>query len=260
MKSGIIERVPHIGIVAGTAEGAVLCYRTLCQEGEKVMGRYMHPEITMHSLPLRSYLEAIDRDDWVGVARLLSRSAATLAQVGVDFIICPNNTLHKAFSLVETPVPWLHIAKPVVMKVVEHQWHRVGVLGTQTIMEGAVYAQQLQQSNIDIVIPGKDDRVRIQHIIRTELVTGLFTSKSRLFLQRIIAGMADEGAEAVILGCTELPLLISEDQSVLPLLNSTRLQAQAALAHAASLYRSSKTQIETVSLNPSPSLIVQGEL
>ncbi len=256
MRNDLIERVPHIGIVAGTAEGAALCYRTLCLEAETVMGRHSHPEITLHSFPLHLYLDAIDRDDWAGVAGFLSQSAFRLAQAGADFIICPNNTLHKAFSLVESPLPWLHIADPVVMRVIEHQWQRVGILGTQTVMEESVYSQPLQQSNIDVVIPGKDDRVRIQHIIRTELIAGLFTSRSRLFLQRVIAGMAAEGAEAVILGCTELPLLLSEDRSALPLLDSTRMQAQYALSYAASFYRSSKVQIERASTNPSLSLIL----
>lgn len=228
----LAERIPHIGIVAGTAEGAALCYRTLYLEAESVMGpRHAHPEITLHSFPLHQYLDAIDRDDWGRVATLMSHSASKLAQVGADFIICPNNTLHKAFSEVESPIPWLHIAKPVVEEVLAHRWHRVGILGTQTVMEGAVYSQKLRQAYIDVMIPRMDDRIRIQHIIRSELIVGLFTSKSRLFLQKVILEMADEGAEAIILGCTELPLILSEHSSVLPLLDSTRLLARSALRY-----------------------------
>jgi aspartate racemase len=207
----------------------------------------MHPEITMHSLPLRFYLEAIDRDDWVGVARLLSRSAATLAQAGADFIICPNNTLHKALSLVETPVPWLHIAEPVVRTVVEHRWRRVGILGTQIVMEGSVYSHMLQQADIDTVIPEKDDRIRIQHIVRTELITGGFATKSRTYVQGVINRMKARGAQAVILGCTEMSLLLIEDQSVLPLLDSARLLARAALTYAISSHDHPMTQEQTVS-------------
>jgi aspartate racemase len=255
MTDDVIQRVPHIGIVAGTSEGAALCYRTVCREGGDVMGQHMHPEVTLHSLPLRFYLDAIDRDDWGGVAGLMSESASKLAQAGADFVICPNNTLHKAIERVESPIPWLHIAKPVVSEIVQHRWRRVGILGTQIVMEGAIYAQRLRQADVSALIPDKDDRARIQHIIRTELVPGVFTSRSRLFLQRVIAGMAAQGAEAVILGCTELPLLISEDRSVLPVLDSTRLLAHAALAHAASRYRSPKAQLETASLNPSLSPI-----
>lgn len=223
----LVERSPHIGIVVGTAEGAALCYRTICREAEHFMGRqYAQPEITLHSIPLHLYLDSIDRDDWRGVAGLMSRSAAKLVRAGADVIVCPNNTLHKALDLVEASVPWLHIADPVMKEIVRCGWRRVGILGTQIVMEGGIYAHRLMQLGIDVVIPEKDDRVRLQHMIRAELVAGLFTSRSRLFLQKLIAGMAAEGAEAVILGCTELPLLISEHQGAVPLLDSTRLLAK----------------------------------
>jgi aspartate racemase len=207
----------------------------------------MHPEITMHSLPLRFYLEAIDRDDWSGVARLLTQSVATLTQVGADVIICPNNTLHRAFDLVQSPVPWLHIAKPVVMEAAQRGWRRVGILGTQIVMEGSVYSHMLQQADIDTVIPEKDDRIRIQHIIRTELITGGFATKSRMYVQGVINRMKARGAQAVILGCTEMPLLLIEDQSVLPLLDSARLLARAALTYAISSHDHPMTQEQTVS-------------
>lgn len=227
-----VERIPHIGIVAGTAEGAALCYRTLCQEAESVMGhRYAHPEITLHSFSLHQYLDAIDQDDWVGVAALMTRSAAKLAQVGADMIICPNNTLHKAFRLVESPVPWIHIARSVVREIAGWHWRRVGILGTQTVMEGSIYSEPLHQSNIDIIVPALEDRARIQHIIRHELIAGLCTVKSALFVQKVIAEMAGYGAEAVILACTELPLLMAGYQAAVPLLDSTRLLARAALSY-----------------------------
>ncbi len=227
-----LERIPHIGIVAGTAEGAALCYRTLCLEAESVMGRrYAHPDVTLHSCSLHRYLDAIDQDDWSGVAALLSQSAAKLARVGADVIICPNNTLHKAFRLVESPVPWVHIAKPVARGIEANRWRRVGILGTQTVMEGSVYSEQLYQSNIGIIAPEQDDRSRIQHIIRDELIAGVIAPESALFVRKVIADMAINGAEAVILACTELPLLMAGHQATVPLLDSTRLLAQAALRY-----------------------------
>lgn len=228
-----VERIPHIGIVAGTAEGAALCYQTLCLEAEGVMGRrYAHPEVTLHSFSLHRYLDAIDQDDWAGVAALMSQSASKLARAGADVIICPNNTLHKAFRLVESPIPWVHIARPVVREIELRRWRRVGILGTQTVMEGSVYSDLLGQSGIDIIAPVQDERARIQHIIRHELVAGIRTVKSALFVQKVIAEMAFNGAEAVILACTELPLLMAGHQATVPLLDSTRL-----LAHAALWYR-----------------------
>lgn len=226
-----VERIPHIGIVAGTAEGAALCYRTLCQEAESVMGhRYAHPEVTLHSFSLHRYLDAIDQDDWAGVAGLMTQSAAKLAQVGADLIICPNNTLHKAFRLVESPVPWLHIARSVVREIEERRWRRVGILGTQTVMDGSIYSEPLGQSDIDLISPALADRARIQHIIRHELVAGVCTAKSALFVQKVIAEMTCHGAEAVILACTELPLLLAGYNVAVPLLDSTRLLARAALS------------------------------
>ena len=224
-------RAFHIGIVAGTSEGAALCYRTLCRKADEVIGHNMHPEITLHALPLRLYLDAIDLDDWASVAALMSHSAAKLVRAGADVIVCPNNTLHKAFDLVESSVTWLHIAEPVVKEIARRGWRRVGILGTQIVMKGSIYSLRLKQSGIKAVIPRKDDRVRIQHMIRAELIAGLFTAQSRRFLQNVIAEMAADGVEAVILGCTELPLLLSNEQAVLPLLSSTSLLAQAALDH-----------------------------
>lgn len=225
-----MESIPHIGIVAGTAEGAALCYRTLCQEAESVMGRrYAHPEVTLHSFSLHRYLDAIDHDDWAEVAALMSQSAAKLVRAGADVIVCPNNTLHKALNLVESTVPWVHIAKPVVGEIEVRRWRRVGILGTQTVMRGSVYAEHLHRANIDVIVPDQDDRFQLHHIIRNELIVRAFTVKSALFVQRVIAEMGIKGAEAVILGCTELPLLMSNYQTAIPLLDSTRLLARAAL-------------------------------
>jgi len=230
--SNPVERIPHIGIVAGTAEGAALCYRTLCLEAESVMGhRYAHPEVTLHSFSLHRYLDAIDQDNWSGVAALLSQSVAKLAHVGADVIICPNNTLHKCFRLIESPVPWVHIARPVVNEIKARRWSQVGILGTQTVMEGSVYSEPLRQSNIDIIVPEQEARERIQHIIRHELIAGVRTVRSALFVQKLIAEMGLIGAEAVILACTELPLLMAGYQAAVPLLDSTCLLARAALRY-----------------------------
>src|SRR5262245_2041267 len=235
MESSVtIVHSPHIGIVAGTAEGAAYCYRMLSQEADTYKEQQTSPEITLHTFPLQSYLELIDRDDWPEVGALMSRSAVKLAQAGAGIIICPNNTLHQAFDWVISPVPWLHIAVIVAAEAARRQFRLVGILGTQVVMEGSLYASKLKKHSIDWLIPSPDDRKRIQDMIRTQLISGQYTSESRNCLQRVITGMADKGVEAVILGCTELPLLISEEQSALPLLDSGRLLANAALQHATS--------------------------
>jgi len=225
----VLKHIPHIGIVAGTADGAALCYRTLCHEAEGLMGRHAHPEITMHALPLKAYLTSIDAADWSGVATLMSRSASVLAQAGAELIICPNNTLHRAFDLVSSPVPWLHIATAVGSEAVRRDFRRVGLLGTQVVMEGTVYQPILEQHGIEIVVPHAHERIALDRIIRMELIRGAYRPQSRKYVQDLISTMALDGVDAVILGCTELPLLLSDAPSRLPLLDSTRLLAAAAL-------------------------------
>ena len=224
---------PHIGIVAGTAEGAALCYRTLCHEAERIMGPYAHPEITMHTFPLNTYLARIERDDWSGVAALMSRSAVQVAQAGADLIICPNNTLHHAFEFVVSPVPWLHIAAAVGAELVHRTFQRVGLLGTQIVMQGAVYGPTLAKRGIDVILPKPHERIHLDHIIRTELVRGRFTPRSRAYVKDVITRMASKNAEGVILGCTELPILLAEEAAAVPMLDSTRILARAALRHIA---------------------------
>ena len=228
MKEGLHHR-PHIGIVAGTADGAALCYRTLCHEAERLMGRHAHPEITMHALSLDAYLACIDAGDWSGVATLMSRSASLLAQAGAELIICPNNTLHRAFDLIVSPVPWLHIAAAVEAEARRRSYRRVGLIGTQVVMQGTVYQPMFEKQRIEIILPAAHEQIELDRVIRTELIRGHYLPRSRAYLQDIILTMAADGAEAVILGCTELPVLLSEEPSSLPFLDSTRLLASAAL-------------------------------
>jgi aspartate racemase len=227
--SSLLHHIPHIGIVAGTADGAALCYRTLCHEAERLHDRRAQPEITLHALPLEAYLASIDAEDWGGVAALMSRSASILAQAGAEMIVCPNNTLHRAFEFTRSSVPWLHIATAVGAEAVRQGFRQVGLLGTQVVMEGTVYQPIFDRSGIEIVVPSAPERIELDRIIRTELIRGTYLPQSRQYVEDVISAMAGDGADAVILGCTELPLLLSDARSSLPLLDSTRLLARAAL-------------------------------
>jgi aspartate racemase len=234
MNNQVAVEAKHIGIVAGTAEGAALCYRVICREAEPLMGRRTHPEITMHTFPVHAYMDLIDQEDWEGIAALLSRSATTLARAGAEVLICPNNTLHQAYDQIAAPIPWLHIANVVASEAARGGFHRIGVLGTRRVMEGPLYTSRLNALGIDHLIPNEDDRTRIQRIIQTELIPGQHRRNSRIFLQQVIDRFHAEGCDAVILGCTELPLVIRPEDSALPLLDSTRLLAQAAIRSAIS--------------------------
>jgi aspartate racemase len=224
----------HIGIVACSAEGAALCYRTICIEGANLMGRYAHPEVTIHTFPLSEYMRYIKAGDWEGVASLMLSSAAKVAKVGADFAICPDNTIHQAFDLVveKSPIPWLHIAEEVAAEAKRQNYKCLGILGTRYLMEGPVYLTKLAAIDIEHMIPEAEDRKRINEIILSELVYGRFSTEARAYLSEVIGGLRKQGCDAVVLGCTEIPLLVTQENSPLPTLDSTRLLARAALKRA----------------------------
>jgi aspartate racemase len=224
----------HIGIVACSAEGAALCYRTICAEGAQAMGEHNHPEITMHTHPLAKYLVHIRGGNWPAVGELMLSSARIVAAAGAELAISPDNTIHEAFEHVEphSPIPWLHIAREVAREARAAGHGTVAVLGTKYLMTGAVYPDALGAEGIERVIPDEADRERIDGVIFGELVRGVFTDESRAYFHDVIRRMAARGAEAVVLGCTEIPLLVRPADSPLPTLDSTRLLARAALREA----------------------------
>jgi aspartate racemase len=224
----------HIGIVACSAEGAALCYRTICVEGAAILGKYAHPEVTMHTHPFSNYMKYIEADDWNGVADLMQSSVKKVAQVGADFAICPDNTAHQAFDLVvdDSPIPWLHIAEEVAAEAQRHNYTCLGVLGTRYLMEGPVYPTKLVVKGIAHKIPASTDRERINAIIFDDLINGRFTAESRTYFLLVIDQLKSQGCDAVVLGCTEIPLLVTQEDSSLPILDSTRLLARAALRKA----------------------------
>ena len=223
-----------IGIVACSTEGAALCYRTISLEGAQMIGRHDHPEVALHSFSLARYMKYVDADDWAGVAELMLASADRVAKAGADFLICPDNTIHQCFDLVEhrSPRPWLHIAREVAKEAKQRGYKRLAVLGTRYLMEGPVYREALKAAGIDYRVPGAEQRARVNQIIFDELVNGQFLPRSLAYYVEIIRAMKDEGCDAVVLGCTEIPLLVTPESSPLPTLDSTRLLARAAVRKA----------------------------
>lgn len=224
----------HIGIVAGSAEGAALCYRTICLEAPAVMGEHNHPEITMNSVPLAEHMRHIRAKDWEGLAETLVASARKVALAGASFAICPDNTYHQAFEYIipHSPIPWLHIAVAVAEEAHRLGYARLGILGTKYLMEGTVYPQALGKFRIESEIPDETDRGRINEIIFQELVNGIFPEASRIYFNEVAGKLKARGCDAVVLGCTEIPLIVRPDDTTLPTLDSTRLLARAALRKA----------------------------
>jgi aspartate racemase len=224
----------HIGIVACSAEGAALCHRTICAEGERVCGAHAHPEVSLHGYSLAAYVRCLDAGDLAGVAALMLASADKLARAGADFLICPDNTVHQAFDLVagRSPRPWLHIAEVVAAAAAARGFGRLGLMGTRRLVDSEVYPARLAARGLACVRPEAPERDAVSSIIMDELVRGDFRPASAARLRQTIARLKQAGCDAVILGCTELPLVIGEADSPLPTLDSTQLLARAALRHA----------------------------
>jgi aspartate racemase len=224
----------HIGIVAGSAEGAALCYRTICLEAAALMGEHNHPEITLNSIPMARIMPPIRANDWEAVAGIMAASAHRVAQAGADFALCPDNTYHQAFKYLvpQSPIPWLHIAAAVAEEAHRLGYARLGILGTKYLTEGPVYPEALKGFRIESEIPDEADREKINEIIFKELVNGIFPETSRLYLNEVAEKLKARGCDAVVLGCTEIPLIVRPDDTPLPTLDSTRLLARAALKRA----------------------------
>jgi aspartate racemase len=227
-------RPKHIGIVACSAEGAALCYRTICIEAAQFIGEHNHPEITMHTYPLSDYMAHIEQSNWEQVGQMMLSSVHKLVRAGAEFAICPDNTIHQAFEFVvdKSPIPFLHIAHAVAEEARSFGFKRLGILGTRYLMEGPVYSETLKEYGLISSIPEPSDREQINMIIFKELVNGIISEASRLYFNQVISKLKDDGCDAVVLGCTEIPLIVRPDEAVLPTLDSTRLLARFALREA----------------------------
>lgn len=224
----------HIGIVACSAEGAALCYRTLCSEAPARLGPHAHPEVTMHTPSLALYVDCLERGDLQGVAALMLASAHKLAGAGADFLICPDNTIHQALPLLagRSPLPWLSIADVVAAEARRRGYRRLGLTGTRWLVESSVYPDALAAQGLGCERPDAGQRAEIGRIIMDELVGGVIKPASVAYFQRVIEDLKARGCDAVILGCTEIPLIIDDANAALPTLDSTRLLARAALERA----------------------------
>jgi aspartate racemase len=224
----------HIGIVAGSSEGAALCYQTICLEGAAYLGHHAHPEVSLHHYSLAEYLEHAERGNWKAVADMMVSSAEKLAKIGADFAICPDNTFHLAWESIpsRSPIPWLHIVEEVAVEAKRQGRKRVGITGTPHTMEGAMYPEKLNAVGIECVKPNPDQRTTINRLLYEELVCGNYTPEALRYFQGVIADLKEQGCDAVVLGCTEIPILVKPQDSELPTLDSTRLLARAALRRA----------------------------
>jgi aspartate racemase len=223
--------VEHVGILGHSVEGAALCLRELAIQGGHELGLHAHPDVTLDCIGLADSMPAWEAGDLPRVRAVLARSASRLAAAGASFFACPDNSAHLALEQPgePLPLPGLHIATVVADHAAREGFRRVGILGTRFTMDGPIYPRELAGRGIDHRIPGEIDREVVDRIIFGELVNGVLLDDSRQRYVEVIARLAADGCDAVALVCTEIPLLVGPESSPLPVLDSTRLLARAAL-------------------------------
>jgi aspartate racemase len=223
----------HIGIAACSVEGAALCYRTLVSEGLKRLGNHQHPEVTMHTPSLSNYMDLLQdgQEDWLAAARVVVDSAQKLKAAGADFVICPDNTIHEGIDRVldEFPLPILHIADVVAQAAVDCGMQKLLILGTRYTARSSYYQTATAKHNIECVMPTCNEVEEIDRVIWEELYWAEIKPSSLVYYQQVVERYQSLGCDGVVLGCTEIPLMLNEQNSPLPVLDSTRLLAYAAL-------------------------------
>jgi aspartate racemase len=195
------------------------------------MGEHRHPQVTLSCIAMGEWMPAFNRGDYEGIADFMLRETEIVAKAGAQLAICPDNSAHLAFKQVaaRSPIPWLHIAEEVAQAAVRGGHRHAALLGTRFTMSGPVYPEVFSRHELKISSPAESDQRIIDEIIFKELVNGIFSEASRLRYNEVIVRMKALGCDSVILGCTEIPLLVRADDCPLPALDSTRLLARAAV-------------------------------
>jgi len=221
-----------VGLVGGTGwVSTVEYYKIINEEINKKLGGLEFAKCILYSFNYGEIDSLNKKNDPAGIYSLLSNASSKLIDSGADCILLCANTLHQFADRLENEisVPLIHIAQATAKVIGEKGMKRVGLLGTKQTMEMDFYKIKLKQNNIDVIIPVQDDRDFIQQTISNELLKSIFVEKSRARFRMIIEKMRDEGAEGVILGCTEIPLLVKQNDSSLPLFNTLEIHSLAAV-------------------------------
>jgi aspartate racemase len=224
----------HIGIVAVSPEGAALFYQALHRAAGRMLPPSEEPRISMHNEPLNLYIDAIRKDDWHAVGRLLRRSADYLARCGAEFVLSPDNVVAHGIHLAEvgSPIPWLHMIELVGETIQRDGKKTVGVIGTKLVTSASTYQTMLGLKGIHVLPPEPREADTLDQIIYGELIYGQSRPESRLTVLHIIDNLAQRGCEGVILACSEAPLLVTQENSPLPVYDSSAILAEGAVRRA----------------------------
>lgn len=222
-----------IGLIGGMSwESSTEYYRILNETVKEMLGGLHSAKCIMYSVDFGEIVQIHENGHWDEVGRIIADIALILENVGADFIVICTNTMHKMADIVESKIsiPLLHIADATGEEIVKEGMKTVGLLGTKFTMEEDFYAGRLKRNfNIGTLIPAKEERAMVNDIIYNELCLGVFKDTSRMALKKIIQSLVNRGAEGIILGCTEIPLLINEKYSPVPLFNTTEIHSLAAV-------------------------------
>jgi aspartate racemase len=221
----------HIGIVAVSPEGSALCYREIFRLAAKRMGDHGHPIVTLHNERLDDYVKAVLKDDWHRVGELLAKSARILAAAGAEFCIVPDNLMQHGVHLAESisPIPWLTMTELVAERISQDRRKSVGLIGTKMVMFGSTYQTHLGMRGVKVLIPEHPEAEVVDGIIFRELLYGVVREESERRILTVIEHLAGLGCEGVILGCSEAALLISSENSPIPVYDATSLLAEGAI-------------------------------
>ena len=227
----------RIGILGGISpESTVEYYRYITRNYTQRFGDYGYPEIIIYSVSFQPYVDWPNQERWDRVAQGLSQAAQSLQAAGADFILIAANTMHLVLDQVQASVhvPILSLLDVVAEAILARKIQTVGLLGTRFTMDKPLYRDSLARRGITVLVPEADDREVVNRVIYDELVAGKIRAESRAAYVEIIGKLARRGAQGIILGCTEIPLLVSEADAGLPLFDTTVLHAEAALNYAVS--------------------------
>jgi aspartate racemase len=224
----------HIGIVAVSPEGAALFYRQIFRRAAQMLEPHEHPRVSLHNEPLAFYIDAVKSGDWHAVGDLLRRSAEILANSGAVFCITPDNAVQHAIHLAEqgSPIPWLTMPE-LVAKAVEQDGRKVvGLVGTKMVTTASTYQTHLGLRGIQVLAPELSEAEEMDRIIFSELIYGQIRPESQAAVLKIIDQLAERGCEGVILGSSEAPLLVTQENAPLPVYDAADLLARGAVQRA----------------------------
>jgi len=228
--------VKTIGLIGGMSwESSAEYYRIINQQVQKRLGGVHSAKCVMYSVDFAEIETLQHEDRWEEAADILRRAGESLASAGADFFVLCTNTMHQLLPAIEEDmdIPYLHIADATAEKIRERSLRTIGLLGTKFTMEGDFYRGRLESKfRLDVVIPDAEDREIVHNVIYEELVQGKIDADSKSKYLAIVDKLIDAGTEGIILGCTEIGLLIKDGDRAVPFFDTTEIHAEAAVEYA----------------------------